>query len=53
MTIKEAAQLLIEVTSLQCGKFFILDIVKPIKILNLAEKLIRFYGFNVKVIIRC
>ena len=48
MTIKEAAQLVIEATSLQSnGKVFILIWVNQSK-LNLAEKLIRFYGFNVK-----
>jgi len=49
MTIKEAAQLVIEASSLQLnGEVYILDMGKPIKILDLAEKLIKFYGFNVK-----
>ena len=49
MTLKEAAQLVIEASSLRKnGNVFILDMGKPIKIFELAQKLIRFYGFNVK-----
>lgn len=46
MTIKEAAGLVIQAGALgKSGNVFVLDMGKPIKILNLAKKMIKIYGF--------
>lgn len=47
MTIPEAVQLVIQAGSfVQGGEVFILDMGKPVKILNLAEDLIKLSGFE-------
>ena len=47
MTIPEAAQLVIQAGSLaKGGDVFVLDMGKPIKILDLAEKMIKLSGFK-------
>ena len=49
MTIPEAAQLVIQATSLaKGGDLFILDMGEPIKIKKLAEQMIRLSGFKIK-----
>ena len=46
MTIKEAAGLVIQAGALgKSGNVFVLYMGKPIKILNLAKKMIKIYGF--------
>ncbi|MEM5401957.1 MULTISPECIES: polysaccharide biosynthesis protein [Paraburkholderia] len=46
MTIPEAAQLVLQASSMgQGGEIFILDMGKPVKIVDLARDLIRLYGF--------
>tara|TARA_A100001015_G_scaffold201759_1_gene225269 strand:- start:200 stop:2047 length:1848 start_codon:yes stop_codon:yes gene_type:complete len=48
MTIPEAAQLVIQAASLKgSGKIFVLNMGKPIKILDLAKKMADLSGFNV------
>ncbi|MFT0171993.1 polysaccharide biosynthesis protein [Paraburkholderia mimosarum] len=47
MTIPEAAQLVLQASSMgQGGEIFILDMGKPVKIVDLARDLIRLYGFG-------
>ncbi len=47
MTIPEAAQLVLQAGGLALnGSIFVLDMGKPVRIRDLAEKLIRFYGFE-------
>lgn len=49
MTIEEAAQLIIQASSLaEGGEVFLLDMGEPIKIKDLAEKMIRLSGLKVK-----
>lgn len=50
MTIPEAAQLVLQAGSFaENGAFYALDMGEPIRILDLAEKIIRFYGFEPNV----
>lgn len=47
MTIPEAAQLVLQAGGLaQSGAIYVLDMGQPVRIMDLAEKLIRFYGFE-------
>ena len=49
MTLTEAAQLVIHASSLaKGGEVFILDMGKPIKILDLAKRMINLSGLNIK-----
>ena len=49
MTIPEAAQLVIQASSLgQGGDVFVLDMGEPVKILDLAHRMIRLMGHDVK-----
>jgi len=49
MTIPEAAQLVIQAGSMgQGGDVFVLDMGKPVKIVELAEKMIHLSGFSVR-----
>ena len=49
MTIEEAAQLVIESTTIaRSGEIYLLHMGKPIKILDLATKMIEAYGLTVK-----
>ncbi len=49
MTVPEAAQLVIQATSLsEGGEVFLLDMGNPVKILDLAKQMIRLSGFSVK-----
>lgn len=49
MTIPEAAQLVIQASSLgQGGDVFVLDMGEPVKILDLAHRMIRLMGLDVK-----
>ena len=50
MSIREAAKLVIKSGTIESGKIFILDMGKPIKILDLAKKMIRLSGFQIKEI---
>ena len=55
MTIPEAAQLVLQAGGLaQSGSIYVLDMGEPVKIMDLATRLIRFYGYepNVKMCIR-
>lgn len=46
MTISEAAQLILKAASMGCGgELFVLDMGQPVKILDLAEAMIRLSGF--------
>ena len=50
MTIPEAAQLVIEAGSLgNGGEVFILDMGEPVKIMDLAQKMIELSGANVEI----
>ena len=53
MTIKEAAELVIQASSIESdivkGNLFVLDMGKPVKILNLAKKMIELSGFKWKL----
>jgi len=47
MTIPEAAQLVIQAGAMSDGgNIYILDMGKPIKIANIAEKIIKLYGYT-------
>ncbi len=46
MSIREAARLVIKSASIDDGRIFVLDMGKPIKIIDLAKELIRLYGYN-------
>ena len=47
MTIPEAAQLVLQAGGLaQSGAIYVLDMGEPVKIIDLAKKLIRFYGYE-------
>jgi len=47
MTIPEAAQLVLEAGTLaRSGSIYVLDMGQPVKIMELAEKMIRFYGYE-------
>jgi len=47
MTIPEAAQLVLQAGGLaQSGAIYVLDMGQPVRIMDLAEKLIRFYGYE-------
>jgi len=47
MTIPEAAQLVLQAGALgESGAIYVLDMGSPVKILDLAEKLIRYYGYT-------
>lgn len=47
MTIPEAAQLVLQAGCLaESGAIYVLDMGEPVKIMDLAKKLIRFYGYN-------
>lgn len=49
MTLKEASQLVIQASALaKGGEVFLLDMGKPIKILNLAKQMIRLSGLKIK-----
>ncbi len=50
MTIPEAAQLVLQAGGLaQRGAIYVLDMGEPVRIKDLAEKLIRFYGYEPEV----
>ena len=47
MTITEAAQLVLQAGALaKSGSIYVLDMGKPVKIMDLATRLIRFYGYE-------
>ena len=47
MTIPEAAQLVLQAGSLaESGSIYVLDMGEPVKIMDLARQLIRFYGYE-------
>ena len=47
MTIPEAAQLLLQAGALaESGSIYVLDMGEPVKIMDLAKQLIRFYGYE-------
>ncbi|MEE1199328.1 MAG: nucleoside-diphosphate sugar epimerase/dehydratase [Christensenellales bacterium] len=47
MTIPEASQLVLQAGGLGCGgAVYVLDMGEPVRIMDLAEKLIRFYGYE-------
>lgn len=47
MTIPEAAQLVLQAGALaQSGSIYVLDMGEPVKIMDLAKQLIRFYGYE-------
>ncbi len=47
MTIPEAAQLVLQAGALaESGSIYVLDMGEPVKIMDLAKKLIRFYGYE-------
>jgi len=47
MTIPEAAQLVLQAGGLaQTGAIYVLDMGEPVRMMDLAEKLIRFYGYE-------
>ena len=47
MTIPEAAQLVLEAGALaRSGSIYVLDMGQPMRIMELAEKMIRFYGYE-------
>ena len=50
MTIPEAASLVLQAGSMEdSGRIYVLDMGEPVRIIDLAEKLIRFYGFEPSV----
>ena len=47
MTVDEAAELVIQASSIgKSGDIFVLDMGKPIKIINIAKTLVRLYGYE-------
>ena len=47
MTIPEAAQLVLQAGGLaQTGAIYVLDMGEPVRLMDIAEKLIRFYGYE-------
>jgi FlaA1/EpsC-like NDP-sugar epimerase len=47
MTIPEAAQLVLQAGALaESGSIYVLDMGEPVKIIDLARQLIRFYGYE-------
>lgn len=47
MTIPEAAQLVLQAGALaESGSIYVLDMGEPVKIMDLARQLIRFYGYE-------
>ena len=47
MTVEEAAELVIQASSIgKSGDVFVLDMGKPIKIIDIAKTLIRLYGYE-------
>ena len=47
MTIPEAAQLVLQAGALaESGNIYVLDMGEPVKIMDLAKQLIRFYGYE-------
>ena len=49
MSISEAAQLVLQASSMaQGGEIFVLDMGKPVKIFDLAIRMIKLKGFSVK-----
>ncbi len=53
MTIPEAAQLVLQAGGIaNNGAIYVLDMGEPVKIMDLAEKLIRFYGYEPNVDIK-
>ena len=46
MSIPEAARLVIKSGSIKNGKIFVLDMGEPVKIVELAKKLLKLYGYN-------
>lgn len=50
MTIPEASQLVLQAGAMaNSGSIYVLDMGEPVKIMELAEKLIRFYGYEPNV----
>jgi FlaA1/EpsC-like NDP-sugar epimerase len=50
MTIKEAVSLVLQTASIGNGReVFVLDMGKPVKILDLAKRIISLYGFKVGI----
>lgn len=50
MTIPEAAQLVLQAGGLaQSGSIYVLDMGEPVRIMDLANRLIRFYGYEPEV----
>ncbi|MBN2545020.1 MAG: polysaccharide biosynthesis protein [Spirochaetes bacterium] len=48
MSIREAARLVLKSGTMKTGKIFVLDMGKPVKILDLAKNMIRLYGSNLE-----
>ena len=46
MTISEAAALVLQAGGRAPGELYILDMGEPVRIRDLAEQMIRFYGFE-------
>ena len=47
MTIPEAAQLVLQAGALaESGNIYVLDMGEPVRIMDLAKQLIRFYGYE-------
>ena len=47
MTIPEAAQLVLQAGAMgQTGAIYVLDMGQPVRVMELAEKIIRFYGYE-------
>lgn len=46
MSIREAARLVIKSGSIEEGNIFVLDMGKPVKIVDLAKNLIKLYGYS-------
>ena len=50
MLIREAARLVIKSSTIEDGKIFVLDMGKPMKIVDLAKNMIKLYGYAEKEI---